>query len=91
MWGKLLLQALNVIAGREQAPRASGHPHGLGFWIIEKKTTVYLARPVTFQRETRKLLDEEKQAFFFRIKGGLSSAQGGCTIFSEPAKVRNDG
>lgn len=37
-------------------------------WIIEKKTTVYLARPVTFQREAEELLDRGNQTCF-GVKG----------------------
>lgn len=35
MWGRFFPQALNIIAGSEKPARASGRPHGAGFWIIE--------------------------------------------------------
>lgn len=76
MWGRFLPEALSVIAGSGKAARASGRPHGAGFWITAKKTTVYLARPVTFQRETEKLWNREKQDFF-GIKGWVAGPRSG--------------
>lgn len=75
MWGRFFPQALNVIAGWEKAVRALGSKAGLG--MIAKRTTVYLARTVTFQRETEKLRHGAKKQASWEQKGGWQVPKSG--------------
>lgn len=89
MWGRFFPQALNIIAGSEKPARASGHPHGAGFWIIEDCDLSGQACSLPKR--------DEDTAGWGKVgllggkrKGG--SAQVGCSrFFSEPREVRNSG
>ena len=76
---------------RRRMCRARGRPRGAGFWIIEKGTTVHLARTETFRKRAGEVAGWGKGRPFWNKRKG-SSVQVGCSrVSSEPREVRNGG